>query len=66
VRLSSTHTVYGLNFVHYELVEFVLVGDFDHDTSGLPQHAFAIFTPGRAATIRAISRALPGPAVMIT
>ena len=29
MRLSSTHAVYGLNFVHYELVEFFLVGDFD-------------------------------------
>ena len=31
MRLSSPHAVYGLNFVHYELVEFFLVGNFDHN-----------------------------------
>jgi hypothetical protein len=33
VRLSSPHAVYGLNCVHYQLVEILLVGDFDHDKS---------------------------------
>src|SRR5215469_4572970 len=36
------------------------------NTSGLPQHALDILTPGRAAAARAISRALPGPAVITT
>src|SRR5215472_10724967 len=36
------------------------------NTSGLPQHALDILTPGRPATARAISRALPGPAVITT
>jgi len=56
-----------LDFVHYEFVEILLIGHFDHNKYvRAAQHAFDILTPGMAATARATSRALPGPTVMTT